>query len=98
MNRTLAQVAKSSSLLTDIPVGMAALALFFGLLALARYWTAPVNPQAQIDLGLSSLPKYALYSVTRIAVAYALSLVFSLVYGYIAAHNTTAERFMIPLL
>src|SRR6202008_1163451 len=29
---------------------------------------------------------------------YALSLVFTLVYGYIAAYNKRAERFMIPLL
>ena len=34
----------------------------------------------------------------RIAVAYALSLVFTLVYGYIAAYNKRAERLMIPLL
>jgi NitT/TauT family transport system permease protein len=98
MNRTSVRVSKDSSLLTDIPVGLAAFALFYGLLLLARYWTAPVNMQAKIDLGLSSLPAYALFSVTRIAVAYGLSLVFSLTYGYIAARNTTAERFLIPLL
>jgi NitT/TauT family transport system permease protein len=90
--------SKNSSLLTDIPVGLAALALFYGLLSLARYWTAPVNTQAQIDLRISSLPVYALFSVARIAAAYALSLAFSLAYGYIAARNKTAERFMIPLL
>src|SRR6516164_5621139 len=98
MNKTSVRVSKNSSLLTDIPVGLSALALFYGLLSLARYWTAPVNTQAKIDLGLSSLPAYALFSVTRIAVAYGLSLVFSLTYGYIAAHHATAERFMIPLL
>src|SRR6516162_8732485 len=98
MNKTSVRVSSNSSLLTDIPVGLAAFALFYGLLLLARYWTAPVNTQAKIDLGLSSLPAYALFSVTRIAVAYGLSLVVSLTYGYIAARNTTAERFMIPLL
>ena len=34
----------------------------------------------------------------RIAIAYVLSLVFTLVYGYVAAYNARAERFMIPLL
>jgi NitT/TauT family transport system permease protein len=34
----------------------------------------------------------------RIALAYVLSLVFALVYGYIAAYRPRAERFMIPLL
>jgi NitT/TauT family transport system permease protein len=89
---------KKSSLLTDLPVGLSALALFYSLLSLARYWTAPVHPQAQIDLSPAALPMYALFSVARIAVAYALSLAVSLIYGYIAARNTTAERFMIPLL
>src|SRR6516162_861894 len=98
MNKTSVRVSSNSSLLTDIPVGLAAFALFYGLLLLARYWTAPVNTQAQIDLGFSSLPAYALFSVARIAVAYGLSLVFSLIYGYIAARNAAAERFMIPLL
>jgi NitT/TauT family transport system permease protein len=91
-------VTNKSSLLTDLPVGLSALALFYGLLSLARYWTAPVHPQAQIDLSPAALPMYALFSVARITVAYGLSLAVSLIYGYIAAHHATAERFMIPLL
>ena len=34
----------------------------------------------------------------RITIAYVLSLGFALVYGYVAAYNPRAERFMIPLL
>ncbi len=44
------------------------------------------------------MPKYALYSVLRITIAYVFSLVFTLIYGYVAAYNRKAERFMIPLL
>ncbi len=44
------------------------------------------------------MPVYAAYSLLRIALAYVLSLIFALVYGYIAAYNARAERFMIPLL
>jgi NitT/TauT family transport system permease protein len=73
------------------------MALFYGLLSLTRYWTAPLNTQAQIDLRPSALPVYTLFSMSRFAVAYLLSLVFSVIYGYVAA-NTRAERFMIPLL
>jgi NitT/TauT family transport system permease protein len=72
--------------------------LFYGLLSLARYWTGPVDTQAEIQLRLSALPVYALFSVARIAVAYALSLGVALIYGYAAAHNAKAERFLIPLL
>ncbi len=89
---------KASSFLTDLPVGLAGLALFYGLLALTHYWTSPVRPQTQIDLSPKALPMYALFSVARIAVAYAVSLVFCLIYGYVAAHNARAERLMIPLL
>jgi len=68
------------------------------LLSFGRYWIGPVSTQAEIDLHPSALPKYALYSVLRITLAYGLSLVFTLIYGYIAAYNHKAERFMIPLL
>src|SRR6202051_4515721 len=90
--------SRTSSLLTDLPIAFAGLALFYGLLSLTRYWTAPLNTQAQIDLRPSALPAYALFSVARLAVAYSLSLAVSLIYGYVAANSAKAERVMIPLL
>ncbi len=51
-----------------------------------------------ISLAPSALPYYALLSTARMAAAYALSFVFTLVYGYIAAYNRRAERVMMPLL
>ncbi len=87
-----------SSLATDLPVVLAGLALFYGLLSLAKYWAGPVNPQPEISLKPTALPFYALYSLARITIAYALSLAFTLVYGYIAAHHARAERVMVPLL
>ncbi|HYA16812.1 MAG TPA: ABC transporter permease subunit, partial [Bryobacteraceae bacterium] len=88
----------SSSFLTDIPVALGGFALFYGLLSLAHYWTAPVRAQTQIDLSPWALPLYSLFSVARIAAAYLLSLAFSFAYGYLASHNAKAERLMIPLL
>jgi NitT/TauT family transport system permease protein len=88
----------ASSLLTDVPVALAGFALFFGLLSLAHYWSTPVHPQTQIDLSPRALPPYSLFSIARLAVAYLISLVVSLLYGYLAANNRTAERLMIPLL
>ena len=72
--------------------------LFYSLIAFARYWAGPVNTTAEISLHPTVLPKYALFSVLRIAVAYVFSFAFTLVYGYIAANNRRAERFMVPLL
>src|SRR6202163_2746861 len=90
--------SQSFLLLRDLPVILVGLALFYGLLSLARYWTGPVNVQTAIDLRAAALPKYALFSVARIAIAYAVSLAITLVYAYVAAHNAKAERVLIPLL
>ncbi|MBZ5511263.1 MAG: ABC transporter permease subunit [Acidobacteriia bacterium] len=74
------------------------MAFFYGVLSFGRYWIGPVSTQAEIDLHPAALPKYALYSVLRITIAYGFSLGFTLIYGYVAAYNRKAERFMIPLL
>ena len=52
------------------------------------------------DISLSplALPWYALLSVGRMAVAYFLSMLFSLFYGYAAARNRTARTVLMPLL
>jgi NitT/TauT family transport system permease protein len=86
------------SLLRDLPIIIGGLALFYGLLSLSHYWTAPVNAQADIQLSPMVLPKYALFSVARILTAYLISLVFAIAYGQFAAHNARAERILIPLL
>ena len=88
----------SRSLVFDLPVFAFGLAVLYSFVALARYWSGPLTPQVEIDLSARALPFYALYSVLRIFIAYLLSLAFTLVYGYIAAYNARAERFMVPLL
>jgi len=82
----------------DLLIFAAGLALFYGLITVARTWLGPVTPRIEIDRSPLALPTYAGYSLLRIVIAYLLSLGFTLVYGYIAAYNSTAERFMIPLL
>src|SRR5665213_1255494 len=51
-----------------------------------------------ISLSFLSLPKYTMLSLSRGFAAYILSLVFTLIYGTIAAHNRGAEEVMIPAL
>src|ERR1700745_3964525 len=86
------------SFLPDLLMFAAAMALFYGLLEVGRAWLGPFTPEVEISRSLGALPAYAGYSLLRIAIAYGLSLAFTLVYGYIAAYNPKAERFMIPLL
>lgn len=76
----------------------AGLALFYGIVEVGRNWLGPFHPQFEISRSPAALPVYAGYSLLRIALAYVLSLIFALVYGYIAAYRPAAERFMIPLL
>jgi len=82
----------------ELPVVMAALGLFFALLSLARYWSGPINTRTVIHLNPGVLPKYAFFSVARILLAYLISLVVAVAYGYAAARSRKAERILIPLL
>ena len=86
------------SLLKDLPIMLAGMALLYGLLSVTRYWAGPVSSQPAIRLDAAALPQYALYSVARILMAYLLSLGVAVAYGYVAAHYARAERIMIPLL
>jgi len=76
----------------------AAIALFYGVAMVGRHWFGPFTPSVEISRSPWVLPAYAGYSLLRIAIAYGLSLGFALAYGYVAAYNQRAERFMIPLL
>src|SRR5581483_2888555 len=88
----------AAALARDLPIVAAGLALFYGLLSLARYWTGALNAQAEIELAPSALPKYAMYSLARLTAAYLISLLVTLVYAWVASHNRRAERILIPLL
>jgi NitT/TauT family transport system permease protein len=84
--------------LIDIGVFIAVFAAIYGLYSIGRSWLGPVRVESEISQNPRSLPLYALYSLVRILVAYALSLVFALGYGYVAAKSKRAERVLIPLL
>ena len=82
----------------DVTVAACGLALFYAVLRIAQYWMGHPIASVAISSSPRMLPLYAFYSVVRIAVAYFLSLVFAVAYGYIAAYNTSVEAFMIAVL
>ncbi len=84
--------------LIDIAVFVSVFTVIFGFYSIGRSWLGPVKVEAEISQDPRSLPLYAMYSLVRILVAYALSLVFALAYGYIAAKSRRAEVVLIPLL
>ena len=89
---------RAGAFLIDIAVFLFVFATVFGIYAIGRTWLGPAHPQAQISQNPRDLPLYALYSLVRMAIAYAISLVFALAFGYFAASSRRAEMVMIPLL
>ncbi len=84
--------------LPDIIMFGAGIALFYAVVTVGRSWLGPFTPTVEISRSVWALPAYAGYSLLRITIAYILSLGFTLGYGYVAAYNPRAERFLIPLL
>ena len=82
----------------DLGVGLCALAIFFAVIHTGEYWFGKAVPMVPISLKSSSLPLYAFYSVIRIGIAYGLSLLFAIAYGYTAAYNKRLEPWMIAAL
>lgn len=71
--------------------------LLYGGVRLA--FDAPLEVRGPvISLEPGVLPWYTLLSLGRMAAAYALSLLFTLVYGRVAAYNYRAEQVLMPLL
>ena len=73
-------------------------AVFSVFLLIGRYWLSAAVPAAYISRSPRMLPLYSLYSLVRIGIAYVLSLLFAVGYGYVAAYNRRLEPVMIALL
>ena len=73
-------------------------ALIYGVVTVAREWSGPLQPVAEIHLEARYLPLYALFSLTRGVIAYCVSFLFTMIYGYAMARAVGAERLMLPLL
>jgi NitT/TauT family transport system permease protein len=88
----------SWSFLIDFAVFLLVVAAIYGVYAIGHTWLGPVPAQVEISQSPRALPLYAFYSLVRLSVAYALSMLFALVYGYVAARSKRAEIVLIPLL
>jgi len=83
---------------TDLAVALCGLAVFFAVVRLGSYWLGKPTPAVLISHSIRALPLYAFYSIVRIGIAYLLSLLFAVSYGYIAAYNPRIEAWMIAVL
>lgn len=84
----------------DIIVIFLLLAILYAATKLGSGMEVPFSTvqQPQISLDPIWLPYYAGRSLLRMFIAFAASLIFTFVYGRIAAYSKTAEKFMIPAI
>jgi NitT/TauT family transport system permease protein len=73
-------------------------ALIYAIITVAREWAGVLQPIPEIHLEASYLPLYALFSLSRGVLAYGVSFLFTMVYGYAMARVSGAERVMLPVL
>jgi NitT/TauT family transport system permease protein len=94
-----AQVLKRTwPFVMDLCIAFLGLACFYAIVRIAMFWAGRPEPEMVVSLSPRALPQYAFYSVVRIGLAYLLSLLFAISYGYIAAYNKRVEKFMIAVL
>jgi NitT/TauT family transport system permease protein len=82
----------------DVGVAACGLAIFFAIVSTGKYWLSKPMAVVEISHSIGALPVYAFYSMVRIGLAYLLSLIFAIAYGYIAAYNPRIEAWMVAVL
>jgi NitT/TauT family transport system permease protein len=90
--------ARTRPFIIDLAVAACALAIFFAIIRTGVYWLGKPVAVVPISNAISALPVYAFYSIVRMSVAYLLSLIFAISYGYIAAYNPRIEPWMVAVL
>jgi len=77
--------------LVDVVAAVGMVALLWGIIRLDQAMGAPsAQVTGSVSLGMSHLPYYAARSLLRMFIAYALSLLFTFVYGAAAAQPPVA--------
>ena len=84
--------------LGDVLLPLAIIAFIFIIVQTARNFTGTYESGYVVNLSLSFLPSYALQTLVRMLAAYLVSLVFSLLYAYVAYRSTLWSKVLIPLL
>jgi NitT/TauT family transport system permease protein len=82
----------------DLAVLCLLVAMIYVVVRVAREWSGPLRAVAEIHLEPSYLPLYGLFSLSRGVIAYGVSFLFTMVYGYVMARVAGAERLMLPVL
>ena len=82
----------------DLAVAGLLAALIYALVTVTHEWSGPLRQVPEIHLEARYLPLYTLFSLSRGVIAYGVSFLFTMVYGYAMARVAGAERVMLPVL
>ena len=83
----------------DLVVAIGVVVLLWGVIRLEQAMGAPsARITGSVSLAISDLPYYAARSLLRMFLAYALSLLFTFVYGTAAARSRRWRTVLVPLL
>ncbi|MCP3798579.1 ABC transporter permease subunit [Allokutzneria sp. A3M-2-11 16] len=85
-------------MLVDIAVAVGVCVLLWSVVRVGSGTLAPLPVETAVELDPAALPGYAGRSLLRMFAALALSLLFSLVVGGLAAKSRRAEKIIIPVL
>jgi NitT/TauT family transport system permease protein len=92
------RVEKTWPFVLDALVFSGVIAVVYLMMIVGRYWFGAIVPAAEISRSPSAIPMYAVYSLVRMGVAYVLSLICAVTYGYIAAYNKRLQGVMLATL
>lgn len=95
-----ANISKRRFGVADILILAFIFILLYAALNLGASMGVPLSPETQITISLDPLllPYYAGRSLLRMFAAFGAALIFTLVYGYLAAKSKGAGKILVPML
>jgi NitT/TauT family transport system permease protein len=84
--------------LGDVLLPFAIIAFVLIIVQTASKFGGEYSNSYQIKLSLTLLPNYALQTIVRMLSAYGISLIFSVIYAYVAYRSRLWSKILIPLL
>lgn len=82
----------------DIIVFLIIASILSLIVYIASQWSGTYDRTLEIDLDPARIPEYSAQSLMRLFLAYLLSFIFSIWYGYTASRSKIHEKIMIPIL
>lgn len=82
----------------DVAVFLTIMGVLSLTIYIASQWGGTYDRTLEIDLNPAKIPEYAAQTLVRLFLAYILSFIFSIWYGYTASRSKIHEKIMIPIL